>query len=70
MERDFNGMVKEKWPSYLVHGNIITKLKEKMKLLKIDLKLWNRDVFGNLNTTNKKILQEIEELDCQDVSGI
>jgi len=40
-----------------------------MKLLKIDLKLWNRDVFGNLNTTKKKILQEIEELDCQDVSG-
>ena len=40
MERGFNELVKGKWQSYLVQGNEITKIKEKFKLLKGDLKLW------------------------------
>ena len=36
-------------------------------MLKGDLKGWNRDVFGNLHTKKRDILQEIENLDCQDV---
>jgi len=66
MERGFNDLVKGKWQSYLVQGNEITKIKEKLKLLKVDLKLWNKDVFGNLESTKNSILQEIEILDCQD----
>ena len=57
-------MVKEKWKSYSVQGNKIMMFKEKLKLLKIDMKLWNKDVLGNLDTTKKRILQEIEDLDC------
>jgi len=68
MERGFKGMVKEKWQSYSVLGNEITKLKDKLKLLKGDLKIWNRDVYGNLHTIKRNILQEIETLDCQDVN--
>ena len=44
--------------------------KEKLKLLKIDMKLWNKDVLGNLDTTKKRILQEIEDLDCQDCNRV
>ena len=70
MERGFTGMVKEKWQSYVVQGNEITKFKEKLKRLKGDLKVWNRDVYGNLHTRRRVILQEIESLDCQDFNGV
>jgi len=33
------------------------------------MKLWNRDVFGNLDTTKRRILQNLEALDCQDCNG-
>ena len=45
------------------------KIKEKLKCLKGDLKLWNSDVFGNINTSKKRILQDIEDIDCQDCNG-
>jgi len=67
MERGFNGMVKEMCQSYVVQGNEIAKLKDKLKMLKGDLKVWNRDVLGNLHTKKRDIMQEIENLDCQDV---
>jgi len=34
--------------------------------MKADLKVWNREVFGNLDTTKKKILKDIKLLDIQD----
>ena len=62
-------MIKVKWKSYSVQGNDILKLKEKLKLLKFDLKSWNKDVFDNLHTTKGRFLQELEELDCEDCNG-
>ena len=56
LERGFNIMVKDKWKSFSVQGNKIVKFKKKMKLLKSDLKVWNREVFGNLHTTKRRIL--------------
>ena len=41
-------------------------LKDKMKLLKADLKVWNRNTFGCLETSKKRIVLEIEELDAKD----
>jgi len=38
--------------------------------LKGDLKVWNRDVFGIIESTKKKILEELEVLDCQACSGV
>jgi len=69
LKRGFNRMVQDKWQSYSVQGYGMTKFKEKLKLLKSDLKFWNRDVFGNLDTDNRRILQDLEALDCQDCSG-
>jgi len=38
-------------------------------MLKNDLKLWNRDVLGNLDLKKSRILNRIEKLDCQDADG-
>ncbi|XP_068503978.1 uncharacterized protein [Phaseolus vulgaris] len=66
LERGFNEMVKEKWISYPRKGNAMVNVKEKLKILKGDLKIWNKEVFGNVYTRKKEILQEIEDLDCMD----
>ncbi|XP_068504216.1 uncharacterized protein [Phaseolus vulgaris] len=66
MEPGFKEMVKEKWCSYTVQGNSLTKIKDKLKILKADLRVWNREVFGCLNTNRKRLLKEIEDLDVQD----
>jgi len=68
LDRGFAGFVKENWSLYAAQGNAITVVKEN-KRLKGDLKLWNRDVFGNIEMAKKSILQELEALDCQDCSG-
>ena len=68
-ERGFCEMVKDKWNSYTVQGSTFLKIKEKLKCLKGDLKVWNREVFGNMYTSKKRIVQEIEDLDCQDCNG-
>jgi len=68
-EKGFVGMVEERWKSYISEGGAIKGLKEKLKLLKADLKVWNRDVFGNLNLIKSSIVQEIENFDCQECNG-
>ena len=69
MEKGFREMVKNYWSSYSVQGSAFIKFKEKLKALKGDLKVWNRDVFGNLHTSKKRILQDLEALDCLDCSN-
>ncbi|XP_068492263.1 uncharacterized protein [Phaseolus vulgaris] len=66
MEPGFKDFVKEKWCSYNVPGNSIYRLKEKLKLLKVDLKEWNRNEYGCLETKKKQILRHIEDLDVID----
>ena len=55
-EKGFMEMVKGRWSSYSVQGNGFMKVKEKLKHLKGDLKVWNRNVFGNIETIKKRIL--------------
>ena len=62
-------MVKRKWDSYHVQGDSMSVLKDKLKLLKADLKAWNRNTFGCLETNKKRIVSEIEELDAKDDNG-
>jgi len=63
MEKGFFAMVKEKRISYPVQGNVFFMIKEKLKRLKGNLKVWN--VFGNIKTSKKMILLELEGLDRQ-----
>jgi len=58
--------VKEKWGTYSVQGNNISKFKDKLKLLKSNLKDWNKNVFGCLQSNQKRILKEIKDLDVKD----
>jgi len=44
--------------------------KEKLKCLKGDLKVWNKDVFGIIEPTKKKILEKLEVIDCHACSGV
>jgi len=37
------------WADYMVSGDDIWVLKEKLKMLKVDLKIWNKKVFGDIN---------------------
>ena len=59
-------MIKDKWESYQVEGNRISVLKEKLKLLKADLKEWNKSVFGCVESHKRRIEMEIEKLDGED----
>jgi len=69
LKSGFKELVKDKWKSYYVQGNDMMKFKDKLKSLMVDLKVWNRDVFGNLDTNKKKNLKEIDDLDSQDDQG-
>jgi len=59
-------MIKDKWESYQVEGNRISVLKENLKLLKADLKEWNKSVFGCVESDKRRIEMEIEKLDEED----
>ncbi|XP_068501097.1 uncharacterized protein [Phaseolus vulgaris] len=69
MEPGFKELVKGKWNSYEVQGNGISKFKDKLKMLKGDLKEWNRNVFGNLEENKRMITREIEMLDTKDANN-
>lgn len=42
-------MISESWTSVEFSGWMGVILKEKLKVLKLDLKKWNKEVFGKLN---------------------
>ena len=46
-DKEFGSFVKSKWESYLVQGDKFQVLKEKLKMLKSDLKGWNIEVWVN-----------------------
>ena len=43
--------------------------KQKLKKLKLDLKVWNREVFGDVNLTGEILKKKIEDLDARDDVG-
>ena len=69
LEPGFKDLVKGKWNSNEVQGNSISKFKDKLKLLKGDLKEWNKSVFGNLEENKHMIMREIEKLDAKDANS-
>ncbi|XP_068486497.1 uncharacterized protein [Phaseolus vulgaris] len=66
LEPGFKDLVKDKWNNYEVQGNRMSKLKDKLKLLKGDIKEWNRSIFGNIEESKRIIMMEIEKLDVKD----
>jgi len=58
--------VRRKWVSYDVQGRGIYIFKEKLKRLKVDLKVWNKEVFGDVNLASEELQKRINVLDAQD----
>ena len=62
----FKKFVSSSWSAYKVSGGGIFVFKEKLKKLKADLKVWNRDIFGDVNQASKEIQERLDELDSRD----
>ena len=62
-------MMEIRWKSYVNQGSDIKGLKEKFKLFKAELKPRNMNVFRNLNSIKRSILQEIESFNYQNCNG-
>ncbi|GKV51184.1 hypothetical protein SLEP1_g57855 [Rubroshorea leprosula] len=65
-----SNLFEEKWSSYRVEGWEGFKLKEKFKLLKNDLKKWNKEVFGHIDRKLEEIRDEIKKLDDKAENGV
>ena len=55
--------VKTWWMSYIFRGSPCYVLVCRLKALKLDLKKWNEEVFGNVGKQKKDLLDVIWELD-------
>jgi len=62
----FKEFVSLSWSSYKVMGGGIFVFKEKLKKLKADLKVWNKEVFRDVNQASKEIQKRLDELDSRD----
>ncbi|GKV44295.1 hypothetical protein SLEP1_g51487 [Rubroshorea leprosula] len=62
-DEGFKDFVQEKWGNYDTKGWGGYKLKENLKRLKKDLKIWNKEVFGLIEENMEKIREEITILD-------
>lgn len=62
-QEGFLDLVKQWWQSYTVNGSPNFILAQKLKLLKKDLAIWNKEVFGKLSTRINKAMEELQMLE-------
>ena len=60
---DFGEMVKGWWESYHYEGTRSFILAKKLKALKLDLKKWNEEVFGNVGYKRQQLMIQLNQLD-------
>uniref|UniRef100_A0A2N9GAG5 Reverse transcriptase domain-containing protein n=1 Tax=Fagus sylvatica TaxID=28930 RepID=A0A2N9GAG5_FAGSY len=58
------------WSSYSFSGPPSLVLARKLKALKEDLKIWNKEVFGDVGLRKKEVMTEIGRLDEQEFQGV
>lgn len=58
-QEGFTDMVKQWWQGYVINGSPDFILSQKLKFLKRDLVIWNREVFGKISTRTNKALEEL-----------
>jgi hypothetical protein len=61
--KGFVEKVKQWWMSYSFQGSPSLTLARKLKALKLGLKKWNEEVFGNVGKHKKVLLDELQVLD-------
>ncbi|XP_035544586.1 uncharacterized protein LOC118347981 [Juglans regia] len=59
----FVDLVRQWWSSYLFEGNPSNVLARKLKALKMHLKIWNEQVFGDVTLQMKSLTQELQSLE-------
>jgi hypothetical protein len=57
--------VKEWWESYHFEGTPSFILARKLRALKLDLKKWNVEVFGNVQNRRRQAMSELNVLDVK-----
>lgn len=65
----FKEWFKLKWNSYAVTGDPCFRFAKKLKMLKGDLKIWNKEIFGRLDLRMERLLQEVSMLDVKEGAG-
>ncbi|CAL5378246.1 unnamed protein product [Camellia sinensis] len=63
LHSDFKPMVKKSWEEATIFGWAGYRLKGKLAKLKVDLKKWNVEVFGNVEHQLKTAEEELHEID-------
>ena len=62
----FVELVRQWWSFYQMQGTPSKVLVGKFKALKRDLKIWNRQVFGNVEARKKSLFQKLQSLEGVD----
>ena len=65
----FKELVRTKWESYVIRGNGLYVLKEKLKRLKFDIRSWKKSIFGDVNKERVELEKRIQVLDEKDYEG-
>ncbi|KAL7179908.1 hypothetical protein ACSBR1_043165 [Camellia fascicularis] len=65
----FLEVVRGWWTSYVVTGSPSCRLAQKLKLLKGDLKRWNKEVFGRLEVQKAEVMALLHSLDKLEAHG-
>jgi len=68
--RRFLDFVRCKWQNNEVLGGGMFVLKKILKKLKLDLKKWNKEVFGNVNQEGDELQKKIQELDTRNDESV
>lgn len=59
----FKPFVEKTWEENVVHGRGDYMMKEKLKALKAKIRIWNKEVFGDVNKQGQVIVEEMARLD-------
>ncbi len=61
--------MKQWWDSYAFSGSPSFILVQKLKALRVDLRRWNAEVFGDVNLRKNNLLTSIQNLDGLEEDG-
>ena len=65
-EKGFKEMLKSWWQGFNFNGTYSFILTEKLKALKTNLKIWNKDVFGKVGVNKRLALDRVSFWDDQE----
>jgi len=64
----FSDLIKKWWEEEEVHGFANYEVARKLKVVKVELKKWNKDVFGDVKVRKYNLLNSVNALDKKEKS--